>query len=141
MNLNESTVEAAALEWSVSLGYAVGHGPDLAPGEPAAESACAPVCARPAGKLHAERRDSFGEVVLVGRLSEAFREGARAKIRVIVKRVLRKHGYPPDLKEGRHLSPRQIFMRRYFDGLLQAEMLLRVVAEETEEERVVVSLY
>jgi hypothetical protein len=32
-------------------------------------------------------------------------------------------------------------MRRYFDGLLQAEMLLRVVAEETEEGRVVVSLY
>lgn len=37
--------------------------------------------------------------------------------------------------------PRQIFMRRYFDGLLQTEMLLRVVVEETEAERVVVSLY
>jgi len=58
-----------------------------------------------------------------------------------VKLVLRKHGYPPDLKDGRRLSPRQIFMRRYFDGLLQAEMLLRVVAEETEEGRVVVSLF
>ena len=56
------------------LGYAVGHGaafaglrrakPPLAPGEPAAESACA---------LHADRRDSFGEVVLVGRLREAIR--------------------------------------------------------------------
>ena len=33
--------------------YAVGHGPQLAPGEPAAE------------------RDSFGEVVLVGRLRGA----------------------------------------------------------------------
>ena len=27
------------------------------------------------------------------------REGARAKIKVLVKRILRKHGYPPDLQE------------------------------------------
>ena len=54
-NLNESIVEDAALEWFGELGYAVGHGPHLAPGEPAAE------------------RDSFGEVVLVGRLREAIR--------------------------------------------------------------------
>ncbi len=53
--LNESIVEDAALEWFGELGYAVGHGPHLAPGEPAAE------------------RDSFGEVVLVGRLREAIR--------------------------------------------------------------------
>jgi len=45
MSLNESIVEAAALEWFGELGYAVGHGPHIAPGEPAAE------------------RDSFGEVV------------------------------------------------------------------------------
>ena len=55
MSLNESIVEDAALEWFGELGYAVGHGPHLAPGEPAAE------------------RDSFGEVVLVGRLREAIR--------------------------------------------------------------------
>ena len=55
MSLNENTVEAAALEWFGELGYAVGHGPHIAPGEPAAE------------------RDSFGEVVLVGRLREAIR--------------------------------------------------------------------
>ena len=55
MSLNESIVENAALEWFGELGYAVGHGPHLAPGEPAAES------------------DSFGEVVLVGRLREAIR--------------------------------------------------------------------
>lgn len=53
--LNESHVEEAALEWFGELGYAVGHGPQLAPGEPAAE------------------RESFGEVVLVGRLREAIR--------------------------------------------------------------------
>jgi type I restriction enzyme R subunit len=70
MSLNESIVEEAALEWFGELGYAVGHGPHLAPGEPAAE------------------RESFGEVVLVGRLREAIRrlnpaipEEARATIR------------------------------------------------------------
>jgi type I restriction enzyme, R subunit len=55
MSLNESHVEDAALEWFRELGYTVGHGPHLAPGEPASE------------------RDSFGEVVLVGRLREAIR--------------------------------------------------------------------
>ena len=55
MSLNESIVEDAALEWFGELGYAVGHGPQLAPGEPAAE------------------RESFGEVVLVGRLRMAIR--------------------------------------------------------------------
>ena len=55
MSLNESTVEDVALEWFEGLGYAVGHGPHLAPGESAAE------------------RDSFSEVVLVGRLRKAIR--------------------------------------------------------------------
>lgn len=70
MSLNESIVEDAALEWFGELGYAVGHGPHIAPGEPAAE------------------RDSFGEVVLVGRLREANRrlnpaipEEARSTVR------------------------------------------------------------
>ena len=55
MSLNESTVEDTALEWLGGLGYAVGQGPHPAPGEPAAE------------------RDSFGEVMLVGRSREAIR--------------------------------------------------------------------
>jgi hypothetical protein len=33
------------------------------------------------------------------------------------------------------------FMRRYFDSVLQTEMLLRVVAEETETELAIVTLY
>ena len=37
MSLNESIVEVAALAWFGELGYAVGHGPHLAPDEPAAE--------------------------------------------------------------------------------------------------------
>lgn len=52
---NESIVEDAALNWFGELGYVVAHGPHMAPGEPAAE------------------RDSFGEVVLVGRLRTAIR--------------------------------------------------------------------
>ena len=55
MTLNESIVEAAALELFGELGYAVGHEPHIAPGEPAAE------------------RGSFGEVVLVGRFCEVGR--------------------------------------------------------------------
>ncbi|MCC6191707.1 MAG: type I restriction endonuclease subunit R [Anaerolineales bacterium] len=49
----ESVVEDAALDWLRDLGYAVAHGPEIAPGEPASE------------------RTSFGDVVLVGRLREA----------------------------------------------------------------------
>ena len=55
MSLNESIVEDGALTWFRELGYTVGYGPQLAPGEPVAE------------------RNSFGEVVLVGRLREAIR--------------------------------------------------------------------
>jgi len=51
--LNESIVEDAALTWFGELGYAIRHGPHLAPGEPATE------------------RGGFGDVVLVGRLREA----------------------------------------------------------------------
>ena len=53
MTLNESIVEVAALGWFQELGYAALPGPQLAPGEPAAE------------------RDSFADVVLVGRLRQA----------------------------------------------------------------------
>lgn len=55
MSFTESHVEDAALEWFGGLGYTIGHGPEMAPGEPASE------------------RDSFGEVVLTGRLREALR--------------------------------------------------------------------
>ena len=53
MSLNEAHLEEAALEWLGELGYTIGHGPDMAPGEPAAE------------------RESFSDVVLTGRLREA----------------------------------------------------------------------
>ena len=52
-SLSESTVEAVALDWLASLGWAVAHGPDIAEGMPAAE------------------RTDYGEVVLRGRLRSA----------------------------------------------------------------------
>ena len=70
MSVNEMTIEDAALEWFEELGYAVGHGPRIAPGEPAAE------------------RDSFAEVVqcrvaptLIPAVSHGEKEEKRAAIR------------------------------------------------------------
>jgi len=37
--------------------------------------------------------------------------------------------------------PRQVLMRRYFDRLLQQDMLLRIVVEDTASERIVVTVY
>jgi type I restriction enzyme R subunit len=51
--INESIVEDATLSWFGELGYAIANGPHMAPGEPAAE------------------RDTFADVVLVGRLRDA----------------------------------------------------------------------
>jgi len=75
MSLNESIVEVAALEWFGDLCHAVGYGPHLAPGEPAAE------------------RDTFSEVVLVGRLRDAIRRLNRA--------ILRPRGASPDATSRR----------------------------------------
>ncbi|HRF05238.1 type I restriction endonuclease subunit R [Accumulibacter sp.] len=60
MTLHESDVEEAALSWFGELGYAVEHGPQLSP----------PACRDDDG---ADRRASFAEVVLVGRLRAAIR--------------------------------------------------------------------
>ena len=52
MSRNDSIVEDSALTWFRELGCVVGYGLHLGPGEPEAE------------------RDSFGEVVRVGRWRE-----------------------------------------------------------------------
>jgi hypothetical protein len=36
---------------------------------------------------------------------------------------------------------RQVLMRRYFDQILQQEMLLRMVVEESSTERIVITIY
>ena len=51
--MNESTIELAALHWFGEIGFATAHGPDLAPDG------------------QAQERDSFGDVLLVGRLLDA----------------------------------------------------------------------
>jgi type I restriction enzyme R subunit len=56
MTLTESMVEEAAIGWYEELGYAVLSGSQLAPGVPSTE------------------RESFSDVVLVGRLREAIRQ-------------------------------------------------------------------
>jgi len=61
-SFTESTVEEAALSWFDNLGYAVLHGPDIAPGE-----------------LNAERV-SYGDVVLLGRLRSAL---ARMNLKIL----------------------------------------------------------
>lgn len=40
MSLPESIIEEAALDWFGALGYEVGHGPHLAPGELSAVQDC-----------------------------------------------------------------------------------------------------
>ncbi len=52
-SFTESTVEEAVLEWAEGLSYAVLHGPEIAPGEPAAE------------------REVFSDVLLIARLRDA----------------------------------------------------------------------
>ena len=37
--------------------------------------------------------------------------------------------------------PRLVLMRRYFDPVLQQEMLLRMVVEDTSTERIVITVY
>ena len=53
MPFTEATVEDAALAWFKELGYAAAHAPHFAPGELTTE------------------RESFSDVVLAGRLSDA----------------------------------------------------------------------
>ena len=55
-NLSEADVEQATLDWLAGLGWAVAHGPEIAPDTP-----------------HAERGD-YGQVVLERRLRDALAE-------------------------------------------------------------------
>ena len=64
MRLNESIVEDAALGWfGEELGYAVGHGPKMTPGEPTVQ------------------RDSFGERLVAQRSGDIGLPQCGGKIR------------------------------------------------------------
>ena len=113
----ESTVEDAALAWLESLGWNVAHGPDIAPDTPGTERG-------DYGAVVLERRlrdaletnDSAVQVLgdetlrditrkLVQTVRDnvtidwTLRENVRTNLRRLVKRILRKHGYPPDKQE------------------------------------------
>lgn len=91
--LAESTVEGAALFWFADLGYAVLHGPDIAPGELLAE------------------RTSHSDVMLVNRLRSAL-ERINPKIsdearEEAIRKVLRSEH--PSLVDNNHRSHRFLF--------------------------------
>jgi len=95
MSFTESIVEDAALEWFGELGYAVGHGPHLAPGEPAAERriergthrlqtggrAMKPCLPIPTGLRHSAKSCRVGEATL-GHLVDYFPQPQRGCISV-----------------------------------------------------------
>ena len=74
MSLTESIVEDAALEWFGELGYAVGHGPHIAPGEQAVGTLTPALSQREKVKREAIRR-----------LNPAIPEEARATVKRYLK--------------------------------------------------------
>jgi type I restriction enzyme R subunit len=96
MALNESIVEEAALTWFGELGYAIGHGPHIAPGELAAE------------------RESFGDVVLIGRLRAAI-----ARLNATIPEEAREDALLKILRVGTEslLQTNRIFHRMLRDGV------------------------
>jgi hypothetical protein len=111
----ESIVEEAALAWLESLGWFVVHGPEIAPDQPGAER-------RDYSQVVLEGRlrqalvraavsdeviDIFAAAglkkpdisILSVTIDWTVRENVRARLRVLVKRILRKYGYPPDKQE------------------------------------------
>jgi hypothetical protein len=112
--LSESTVEQTALSWLESVGWAVKRGPDISPDGLFAERAdyrevalaqrLRDAWTRPCTVLGDEAlRTIAQELLQVVRNSATVdwtvRENARAQLRVLVKRVLRKHRYPPDRQD------------------------------------------
>lgn len=109
--MTESGVESAALGWFEELGHAVLRGPDIGPEEPAAERDAwdQVVAFCDALEVNDSAVKGLGEPTLkkiAQELVETVRrntsidwtvkESVRAKLRAMVKRLLRKHGYPPD---------------------------------------------
>jgi len=107
-SLNESTVEAAAMEWFGALGYAIGNGPPLAPGEHAGGTLTPGLSQR--------ERESYGGVVqlrfartLTPALSQKEREKDREAIRrlnlAIPEEVSATHKESLSVRTERRLNP------------------------------------
>jgi type I restriction enzyme R subunit len=77
MSLNESHIEDAALKWFGELGYAVGHGPELAPGEYAEGALTPALCLRPS-PLRSGSQGEREKREAIRRLTPAISEEARA---------------------------------------------------------------
>lgn len=94
--LTEADLEAANLAWLAELGYTVVQGATIAPGEPAAE------------------RDSYGQIVLEGRLQSALAKlnpgAAPAALDEAVRQVLRRDA--PSL-----VAQNRSFHRMLVDGV------------------------
>jgi type I restriction enzyme R subunit len=88
----ESVVEEAALSWFEGLGYRIAHGPDISPGEPAAE------------------RASYADVVLVDRLQQAIAalnpQVPAAALEEALRKVLRPES--PSLVGNNHAAHRML---------------------------------
>ena len=79
--INESVVEQAALAWLESLGYAILYGPDIALGDETLRIIAQELVRTVRGNL---------------KIDWTVRENVRAEMRVMIKRILRRYGYPPD---------------------------------------------
>lgn len=77
--MTEDQLEQETLGWLADVGYSHAYGPDIAHDGPKPE------------------RAHSGQVILTFRLREAMR---RLKLRLMVKRILRKYKYPPDLQDA-----------------------------------------
>jgi hypothetical protein len=87
-------------------------------------------------------KHGFG--VTTGGLMKPIRWSAHARKKA-AKREVQENEVERTIARPDSIAPgqwrRQIFMRRYFDAILETEMLLRVVIEETDTELTVVTLY
>lgn len=91
--VTENDLEQATLDWLAELGYAVVHGKDIAPGEPAAE------------------RGSFGDVALKGRFCDAFAKLNPGVSSAVVEEAFYQVTHPTD-------SPSLVEQNRAFHRML-----------------------
>jgi len=103
--MNESAFEQAALDWFRELGHEYIYDAHIAQDLPAlARHGRQAVKPRslPVRRTHAGAKTT-AMLCLPGTsercLDWQVRENAQAQIRVLVKRILRKHGYPPDMQQ------------------------------------------
>ena len=91
--ITEAEVEQAALGWLAVLGWSVAHGSDIAPETPNAVQVLGDETLRDIARQLVETvRNNVT-------IDWTLRENVRAHLKVLVRRILRRHGYPPDKQE------------------------------------------